>query len=210
MTRPLATGGLWGVVAIGFISVAREGVETALFLWSMVRSFGGRPERPARRRRRACSSPSSLGWLIYRGHGPHQPARLLHVRPAPSSSSSPPACWPTASTTSRRPASLPGPFTAAAPIDPATGRRRRRPGRLPVRLGVPGRRRHPAGRRRRRRPQGHDRLRAGDDLARGHRLGRATSPSSGTLFVAPRSRDHPQPRRGVDRHAVHPTPQGES
>ena len=43
MTRALATGGIWGVVAIGFISVAREGIETTLLLWSMVQSFGGAP-----------------------------------------------------------------------------------------------------------------------------------------------------------------------
>lgn len=41
--RALATGGLWGIVVIGFVSVAREGVETTLLLWSMVQSFGDTP-----------------------------------------------------------------------------------------------------------------------------------------------------------------------
>ncbi|MDQ0645228.1 iron uptake transporter permease EfeU [Microbacterium murale] len=39
----LAHGGLWALVAIGFISVAREGIETTLLLWSMVQSFGDAP-----------------------------------------------------------------------------------------------------------------------------------------------------------------------
>jgi hypothetical protein len=41
--RALATGGLWGIVLIGFVSVAREGIETTLLLWSMVQSFGDAP-----------------------------------------------------------------------------------------------------------------------------------------------------------------------
>lgn len=41
--RALATGALWGIVVIGFISVAREGLETTLLLWSMVQSFGDAP-----------------------------------------------------------------------------------------------------------------------------------------------------------------------
>lgn len=41
--RALASGGLWALVAIGFVSVAREGIETTLLLWSMVQSFGDAP-----------------------------------------------------------------------------------------------------------------------------------------------------------------------
>jgi high-affinity iron transporter len=41
--RALAHGGLWALVAIGFVSVAREGIETTLLLWSMVQSFGDAP-----------------------------------------------------------------------------------------------------------------------------------------------------------------------
>jgi high-affinity iron transporter len=41
--RALAIGSLWGIVVIGFVSVAREGIETTLLLWSMVQSFGDAP-----------------------------------------------------------------------------------------------------------------------------------------------------------------------
>lgn len=42
--RALATGGMWAIVLIGFVSVAREGIETTLLLWSMVQSFGSAPQ----------------------------------------------------------------------------------------------------------------------------------------------------------------------
>lgn len=41
--RALAAGGLWGIVVIGFVSVAREGIETTLFLWSAVQGYGQDP-----------------------------------------------------------------------------------------------------------------------------------------------------------------------
>lgn len=41
--RALSAGGAWAIVAIGFVSVAREGIETTLLLWSMVQSFGDAP-----------------------------------------------------------------------------------------------------------------------------------------------------------------------
>lgn len=41
--RALTEGSLWGLIAIGFVSVAREGIETTLLLWSMVQSFGDAP-----------------------------------------------------------------------------------------------------------------------------------------------------------------------
>lgn len=43
LDRALAAGTLWGLVVIGFVSVAREGIETTLLLWSMVQSFGDAP-----------------------------------------------------------------------------------------------------------------------------------------------------------------------
>lgn len=43
LDRALAQGTLWALVAIGFVSVAREGLETTLLLWSMVQSFGNAP-----------------------------------------------------------------------------------------------------------------------------------------------------------------------
>lgn len=41
--RALTAGSLWALIAIGFVSVAREGIETTLLLWSMVQSFGDAP-----------------------------------------------------------------------------------------------------------------------------------------------------------------------
>lgn len=43
LDRALAVGAFWGLVVIGFVSVAREGIETTLLLWSMVQSFGDAP-----------------------------------------------------------------------------------------------------------------------------------------------------------------------
>ena len=44
LDRALATGGMWALVVVGFVSVAREGIETTLLLWSMTQSFGNAPE----------------------------------------------------------------------------------------------------------------------------------------------------------------------
>ncbi|MDT0156931.1 iron uptake transporter permease EfeU [Microbacterium sp. ARD32] len=41
--RALAAGTLWALVAVGFVSVAREGIETTLLLWSMSQTFGRDP-----------------------------------------------------------------------------------------------------------------------------------------------------------------------
>lgn len=40
LDRALA-GGAWAIVALGFLSVGREGIETALFVWATVQSTGG-------------------------------------------------------------------------------------------------------------------------------------------------------------------------
>lgn len=109
----------WGVVVIGFVAVAREGIETTLFLWSTVRSFGDGPGAVLGAVAGLLAA-AGLGWAIYRGmvridlgvffrwtglalvivaagvlaYGVHdlQEAGFL-----------------------------PGPFTSAATIDPATG-----------------------------------------------------------------------------------------
>ncbi len=64
--RALATGSLWGLVVIGFVSVAREGVETTLLLWSMVQSFGNAPEALVGALLGLLAAVA-LGWLLARG-----------------------------------------------------------------------------------------------------------------------------------------------
>ncbi|UJP11322.1 FTR1 family protein [Microbacterium sp. KUDC0406] len=41
--RALEAGTMWALVAVGFVSVAREGIETTLLLWSMSQTFGRDP-----------------------------------------------------------------------------------------------------------------------------------------------------------------------
>ncbi|GAA3925813.1 FTR1 family protein [Microbacterium soli] len=41
--RALEAGTVWALVAVGFVSVAREGIETTLLLWSMSQTFGRDP-----------------------------------------------------------------------------------------------------------------------------------------------------------------------
>ncbi len=64
--RALAKGGLWALVAIGLVSVAREGIESALLLWSMVQSFG---DAPAALLGAVIGLvvAAVLGWLLARG-----------------------------------------------------------------------------------------------------------------------------------------------
>ncbi len=64
--RALATGGLWGIVLIGFVSVAREGIETTLLLWSMVQSFGDTPSALLGALL-GLAAAVVLGWLLARG-----------------------------------------------------------------------------------------------------------------------------------------------
>ncbi|MDF2666363.1 MAG: high-affinity Fe2+/Pb2+ permease [Microbacterium sp.] len=59
-------GGVWALVAIGFVSVAREGVETTLLLWSMVQSFGDSPVALLGALLGLVTAVV-LGWLIARG-----------------------------------------------------------------------------------------------------------------------------------------------
>lgn len=59
-------GGVWALVAIGFVSVAREGVETTLLLWSMVQGFGDSPVALLGALLGLVTAVV-LGWLIARG-----------------------------------------------------------------------------------------------------------------------------------------------
>lgn len=116
--RALTAGGLWALIAIGFVSVAREGVETTLLLWSMVQSFGDAPSALLGALLGLLAAVA-LGWLISRG------ALRLDLRRF--------FAWTGgflvvvaagvlayAIMDLQEAGAIPGPFTAAAPID-ATG-----------------------------------------------------------------------------------------
>jgi len=117
--RALAIGGLWAIVTIGFISVAREGIETTLLLWSMVQSFGDAPSALLGAVL-GLASAVALGWLLARG--------LLRLNLSVF------FAWTGvilviaaagvlayAFMDLAEAGVVPGPFSAAAPIDPVTG-----------------------------------------------------------------------------------------
>ncbi|MCK2036498.1 FTR1 family protein [Microbacterium sp. SSW1-49] len=117
--KALTTGGLWALVAIGFVSVSREGIETTLLLWSMVQSFGDAPTAIVGALL-GLAAAVVIGGLISRGAVTLDLRRFfawtggfLVVVAA--------GVLAYAVMDLQEAGAIPGPFTPAAPIDPATG-----------------------------------------------------------------------------------------
>ena len=60
-------GSGWGVAAIGFVSVAREGIETALFIWATTRASQESPMLGFLTAVSGIIIAAILGWALYRG-----------------------------------------------------------------------------------------------------------------------------------------------
>lgn len=117
--RALASSGLWAVVIIGFISVAREGIETTLLLWSMVQSFGDVPYAIFGALL-GLTVAVGLGWLLAKG--------MLRINLRVFFTATGAFLVIVAAGVLaygimdlQEAGALPGPFTDAAPIDPVTG-----------------------------------------------------------------------------------------
>jgi len=112
-------GSVWALVIVGFVSVAREGVETTLLLWSMVQGFGEKPVALVGALIGLVAA-ALLGWLIARGmlrlnlgkFFTWTGAFLVVVAAG---------VLAYAVGDLQEGGALPGPFGASATIDPATG-----------------------------------------------------------------------------------------
>ncbi|MFC7790242.1 iron uptake transporter permease EfeU [Microbacterium sp. MAHUQ-60] len=117
--RALEHGSVWALVVVGFVSVAREGIETTLLLWSMSQTFGTDPSV-------LLGAAGGLvvavvaGWLLARGALRLDLGRFftwtggfLVIVAA--------GVLAYAVMDLQEAGVLPGPFSAAAPVDAVTG-----------------------------------------------------------------------------------------
>jgi high-affinity iron transporter len=117
--RALAAGTVWALVAIGFVSVAREGVETTLLLWSMVQTFGDGPAALGGALL-GLAVAALAGWLIARGLV-RVNLRIFFTATGAFLIVVAAGVLAYAVHDLQEAAVLPGPFTSVAPLDPATG-----------------------------------------------------------------------------------------
>jgi high-affinity iron transporter len=61
-----ADAGVWAITFVAFLAVAREGIETALFIWAAARSTG-QGATPLLGALLGIATAVVLGWLIYKG-----------------------------------------------------------------------------------------------------------------------------------------------
>lgn len=119
LDRALEAGTLWALVAVGFVSVAREGIETTLLMWSMSQTFGRDPSVLIGAGI-GLAVAIVLGWLLARGALRLNLGRFftwtggfLVIVAA--------GVLAYAMKDLQEAGVLPGPFSALAPIDPSTG-----------------------------------------------------------------------------------------